>query len=108
VYIKLDKIANYKNSKLYIKGNTKLDLIEEIKKDSNQYSTRDYYVASFLKAKGFTLVATNKKDKTVYFIFEGKEEIESILPGFYDGTEKVIAIDLTTAIRNIKSLLHNI
>ncbi|MCL5772448.1 MAG: DUF5659 domain-containing protein [Actinobacteria bacterium] len=91
-----------------MKGNTKLDLIEEIKRDSNQYSTKDYYIASFLKAKGFKLVATNKKGKDVYFIFEGKEKIENILPGFYNGTEKVIAIDLTTAIRNIKSMLHNI
>jgi hypothetical protein len=53
-------------------------------------------------------VATDKNGKDIYFIFEGKEEIEKILPGFYKGTEKVIAIDLTTAIRNIKSLLHNI
>ena len=91
-----------------MKGNIKLDLIEEIKRDSNQYSTRDYYIASFLKARGFKLVATNKNGRDVYFIFEGKEEIEKILPGFYNGTEKVIAIELTTAIRNIKSLLHNI
>ena len=91
-----------------MKGNTKLDLIYEIKRDSNQYSTRDYYIASFLKARGFKLVATDKNGKDVYFIFEGKEEIENILPGFYNGTEKVIAIELTTAIRNIKSLLHNI
>ena len=91
-----------------MKGNTKLDNLEEAKQDSNQYSTRDYYIASFLKARGFKLVATNKNGRDVYFIFEGKEEIEKILPGFYNGTEKVIAIELTTAIRNIKSLLHNI
>ena len=91
-----------------MKGNTKLDLTDEIKGDFNQYSTKDYYIASFLRAKGFKLVATDKKGKDIYFIFEGKEKIESILPGFYNGTEKVIAIDLTTAIRNIKSMLHNI
>lgn len=91
-----------------MKGNTKLDNLDETKIDSNQYSTRDYYIASFLKARGFKLVATNKNGKDVYFIFEGKEEIENILPGFYNGTEKVVAIELTTAIRNIKSLLHNI
>ena len=91
-----------------MKGNIKLDLIEEIKRDSNQYSTRDYYIASFLKARGFKLVATDKNGKDIYFIFEGRQEIENILPGFYNGTEKVVAIDLTTAIRNIKSLLHNI
>lgn len=91
-----------------MKGNTKLDFLNEIKGDSNQYSTKDYYIASFLKAKGFKLLCTNKKGKDVYFIFEGKEKIENILPGFYNGTEKVIAIDLTTAIRNIKSMLHNI
>ena len=91
-----------------MKGNTKLDLTEEIKRDVNQYSTRDYYIASFLKARGFKLVDTAKRGKDVYFIFEGKEEIEKILPGFYNGTEKVIAIELTTAKRNIKSLLHNI
>lgn len=91
-----------------MKGNTKLDLIEEIKRDSNQYPTRDYYIASFLKAKGFKLMATDKKGKDIYFIFDDKEKIEKTLPGFYNGTEKVIAIDLIGAIRNIKSMLHNI
>jgi len=91
-----------------MKGKTKLNNLDETKQGSNQYSTRDYYIASFLKAKGFKLVATDKNGKDVYFIFEGKEEIENILPGFYNGTEKVVAIELTTAIRNIKSLLHNI
>ena len=85
-----------------------MDYIKEIKKDSNQYSTKDYYIASFLKAKGFKLVNTNKKGRDIYFIFKDKEKIEKILPGFYNGTEKVVAIDLTTAIRNIKSMLHNI
>ena len=91
-----------------MKGKAKLNNLDETKQDSNQYSTRDYYIASFLKAKGFKLVATDKNGKDIYFIFEGKEKIEAILPGFYNGTEKVIAIELTTAIRNIKSLLHNI
>ena len=91
-----------------MKGKTKLNNLDEMKQDSNQYSTRDYYIASFLKARGFKLVATDKNGKDIYFIFEGRQEIENILPGFYNGTEKVIAIDLTTAIRNIKSLLHNI
>ena len=91
-----------------MKGKTKLNNLDEAKSYPNQYSTRDYYIASFLKAKGFKLAATNKKGRDIYFIFEGKEEIEKILPGFYSGTEKVVAIDLTTAIRNIKSLLHNI
>ena len=91
-----------------MKGKTKLNNLDETKQDSNQYSTRDYYIASFLKARGFKLVATDKNGKDVYFIFEGRQEIENILPGFYNGTEKVVAIDLTTAIRNIKSLLHNI
>ena len=91
-----------------MKGKTKLNNLNETKQSSNQYSTRDYYIASFLKARGFRLVATDKNGRDIYFIFEGKEKIENILPGFYNGTEKVIAIELTTAIRNIKSLLHNI
>ncbi len=89
-----------------MKGNTKLDILDEIKRDFNQYSTKDYYIASFLKAWSFKLVSTNKKGKDVYFIFEDKEKIEKILPRFYNGTEKVIAIDLIGAIRNIKSMLH--
>jgi hypothetical protein len=91
-----------------MKGKAKLNNLDEAKDYSNQYSTRDYYIASFLKAKGFKLAATKKNGRDIYFIFEGRQEIENILPGFYNGTEKVIAIELTTAIRNIKSLLHNI
>ena len=36
-----------------------MDLSEEILSDSNQYSIRDYYIASFLKAKGFKMSATD-------------------------------------------------
>jgi hypothetical protein len=79
-----------------------------MKRDLGSYVTKDYYIASFLKAKSFKLISTNKKGREVYFIFEGREEIENILPGFYNGTEKVIAVDLIAAIRNIKSMLHNI
>lgn len=91
-----------------MKGNIKLDLLQEIKKDFNQYSTKDYYIASFLKARGFKLVSANKKGEDIYFLFEDKEKIERTLPGFHNGTEKVIAIDLIAAIWNIKLMLHNI
>ena len=95
-------------AKLYMKGKTKLDNLDETKQDSGQYSTRDYYIASFLKARGFKLISTNKKGREVYFLFDNREKVEKILPGFYNGTESVIAIDLVAAIRNIKSMLHNI
>ena len=85
-----------------------MDLLSEIGKDFNSYSTKDYYIASFLTARGFKLIGTNKKGRDIYFIFEDKEKVEKVLPGFYNGTEKVIALDLVTAIRNIKSMLHNI
>lgn len=85
-----------------------MDLLGEINKDFNSYSTNDYYIASFLTAKGFNIIATNKNGKEIYFLFDGKEKIEKILPGFYNRTEKVVTIDLITAIRNIKSMLHNI
>ena len=91
-----------------MKGNIKLDLLDEMKRDLSSYVTKDYYIVSFLKARGFKLLSTNKKGREVYFLFDGKEKIEKTLPGFYNGTEKVIAIDLIAAIRNIKSMLHNI
>jgi len=85
-----------------------MNLINEIKKDFNSYSTKDYYIASFLIAKGFKLASTNKKGREIFFVFEGREKIEKVLPGFYNGIEKVSALSLVTAIRNIKSMLHNI
>jgi len=85
-----------------------MNLIDEIGKDFNSYSTKDYYIASFLIAKGFKLTSTNKKGREIFFVFEGREKIEKVLPGFYNGIEKVSALSLVTAIRNIKSMLHNI
>lgn len=85
-----------------------MNLIDEIGKDFNSYSTKDYYIASFLTAKGFKLTGTDRKGREVFFKFEGRKKIEKILPGFYNGTEKVSALSMVTAIRNIKSMLHNI
>jgi hypothetical protein len=86
----------------------RMNLIDEIGKDFNSYSTKDYYIASFLTAKGFKLTGTNKNGRDIYFVFDDKGKIEKVLPGFYNGTETVSALSMVTAIRNIKSMLHNI
>lgn len=85
-----------------------MDLLGEINKDFNSYSTDDYYIASFPTTKGFNIITPNKNGKENYFLFNDKEKIEKILLDFYNRTEKVVTIDLITAISNIESMLHNI
>jgi len=41
--------------------------------DVFQYKTADLFEASYLRAKGFSLIGTDLKVKTVFFIFEGQE-----------------------------------
>ena len=65
-----------------MKGNTKLDLSEEIKRDANLYCTRDYYIASFLKAKGFKLAATKKMAGTFTLYLKAKKKLKSYCPDF--------------------------
>jgi len=75
---------------------------------SDVYTTKDFYLACFLKTKGLQLVEVIKEDKVAVFSFKLIEEFNQIITDFYNGNEKVSAIAFINSIRDLKAFIHNI
>lgn len=75
-----------------------------VKKD---FRTRDIYYASFLKAKGVSLLGAEPEGRTLYFIFERVEDLSSYKNAYYGGSGEVGALKYAEALKNLKSLLHH-
>lgn len=84
------------------------DLLEDVKKSLNSYETKDFYIASYLKAKGFKIVATDKKGAQVYFSFENSQAAHEAVKNLFRNNESIGALEFISAIKNIKSIIHNI
>ncbi len=75
-------------------------------RDRERYATSDFYLASFLKARGLRLVATERDGRKVSFIFEDRSDRGSLIRDFYnDGEVKVNAF--THAIQDLKGVIYN-
>jgi hypothetical protein len=65
-----------------------LDLIEEIKRDANRYSTRDYYIASFLKAKALNWRPLKKTAGTSTLYLKARKKLKTYCPDFITELKK--------------------
>lgn len=72
------------------------------------FSTKDFYLACFLKVKNLRLVKTTKEDSIATFYFEKVSGLEKLITDFYSNVEMVSAIDFINSIRDLKALIHNI
>jgi len=74
------------------------------------YSTKDFYLAAFLKAKDLKLLKTVKsiKKNEFYFCFLENKATSEIINNFYSGTGKVSAAKFVNAIRDLKALIYNL
>lgn len=70
------------------------------------YKTSDFYLASFLKARGLKLVGTERQGRRVTFSFEERPELGELIMSFYnDGMVQVNAF--AHAIQDLKAVVHN-
>jgi len=79
--------------------------------DENEiYSTKDFYLAAFLKAKNLKFLKTVKSEKgnEFYFCFLRDGDTGEIINNFYSGTGKVSAVKFVNAIRDLKALIYNL
>jgi hypothetical protein len=71
-----------------------------------QYATSDFYLASFLKARGMRLMDTSREGRRVTFVFEDRDDRRGLVTSFYnDGEVRVNAF--THAIQDLKAVVHN-
>jgi len=81
-------------------------LFEDVK--TNTFEIKDMYTAAYLKAKGFKLIRSDKKGAQVYFYFNDSSAAHEAVRKLFRDNETVVALDFINAVKNIKSIIHNI
>lgn len=71
------------------------------------YQTSDFYIASFLYAKGIPFVGLNKANKSYLFIFKNAEDCNKLALQQYQGKADVNARSFIEAIKTLKSLIFS-
>lgn len=77
-------------------------------RDPNHYETTDCYLASFLKASGYSLAGLGRSGNRTVFRFEDKPERSRDILAFYNGEGSVFPLSLISAIREMKALIHSV
>jgi len=78
--------------------------------ESKIFSTKDFYLASLLRAKDIRLIEVTKEGNLTAFHFEKKneDELAKLITNFYNNTEMVLANRFVNSLRDLKALSHNI
>ena len=76
--------------------------------DANEYTTRDFYIAAYLLAKGHKIAHVNRDDpQRVFFAFNDFEGREDLLRDFLYGRGEVVPQAFVAAIKNLKGVIHD-
>ena len=70
------------------------------------YSTKDFYLSSYLIANGSTLLDNIVEDGVTTFVFENNDEVKRLIGNYYSLKSKVEPMAYGQAIRTLKSVLH--
>ncbi|MEW6009577.1 MAG: DUF5659 domain-containing protein [Candidatus Omnitrophota bacterium] len=73
----------------------------------NTYSTVDFYLASFLKARGLKIVNVKKENGRSVFIFEDIRERENCVRDYYNNGLIEVG-KFKSALQDLKSIIHNL
>ena len=71
------------------------------------YSNKDFYLASFLVSAGCPLLETKVNDNTTTFIFESSDELNKFVNQYYSLKARVEPMTYGQAIRTLKSIIHS-
>ena len=72
------------------------------------YETTDFYLASFLKSTGYSLVGLGKSGNRTIFKFGDKPERYKNILAYYNNEGSVPPLTLISAIKEMKALIHNV
>ena len=80
------------------------------KEKDKKFALADFYLAAFLRAKGFQLfdIEWDKNNpRRALFIFEDKEDRQSLVEDFLFGRAQIEPKSFISAIKELKQLLHS-
>jgi hypothetical protein len=73
-----------------------------------EFVSSDFYLAAFLRAKGFQLLNIEKKDpRRALFVFQNKGDRQSLIEDFMFGRTQVEPKSFVSAIKELKQLLYS-
>lgn len=70
------------------------------------YSSKDFYLSSFLMANGCDLLDNVVEDGVTTFVFQKSDEIKKLIGNYYSLKSRVEPMAYSQAIRSLKSILH--
>jgi hypothetical protein len=70
------------------------------------YQSKDFYLASFLVASGFPLLASSKVAGLTIFEFEETTKLNSLIEKYYGFTASVNPITYANSMRTLKTIIH--
>ena len=73
---------------------------------TKKYQSKDFYLASFLVASGFPLLASSKVAGLTIFEFEETPKLTDSITSYYGFTALVNPIALGNSMRTLKSIIH--
>lgn len=73
----------------------------------NLQTTRDFYLAAFLVAKGINLESHNKSNGSTLFNFPGDTNTQETIEQFYSMKARVEPLAYANSIKTLKSILHS-
>ena len=77
---------------------------------TDEYATKDLYLASFLRTKGIVIKKLEQHGEAgpVYFVFENKDECERLENVFWNGIGNDILVNAKSYFTNIRDLKSRI
>jgi hypothetical protein len=70
------------------------------------YSTKDFYLSSFLMANDCNLLDNNVENGVTTFVFEMNDGIKKLIGSYYSLRSRVEPMAYGQAIRTLKSVIH--
>ncbi len=78
------------------------------KESPPEYETTDFYLASYLRSKGYCIASLGRSGNRTIFKFEDKPIREKDILAYYNNKGSVPPLTLISAIREMKALIHNV
>ena len=73
-----------------------------------QFNTSDFYLAAFLRARGYRLLNIDKGNPhRALFIFQDKKDRQGLVEDFLFGRAQIETSGFISAIKELKQLLHS-
>jgi len=70
------------------------------------YSTKDFYLSSYLIANGCDLLDNIVENGVTTFVFENNVEVKKLIGNYYSLKSRVEPLAYGQAIRTLKSVIH--